>query len=671
MSIYSIDECIKWKENKSINPKTNRPIKIGAATYNELEKQCYNYNIASMFHNFCKNNKSPSHHLNSNEKIIYKKFNNFCENIEGIRKRKHEKFELTTEKKEKKHKKKLESTETEKIFESTTEKKEKKHKKKLESTETEEKEERRQQKKLEAKEKEREERRQQKKLEAKEKEREERRQQKRLEEKEKEERRQQKILKAKQREEKKLKIKEKEERKEQKLLKAKEREAKKKEEMEKKELDKYIVAVIDKKVRNPEEQRIINMKKKSPIKYIEYLKEKKDFGEYSNLTDSQKKDLKLILDKEKNRSSSSLYYSDELDDELNFSSNNCITLIPSKKQEKPAFSLFSYFQNPKINYDYLLMNNNIKLNKQFGIQKDDSIIYKAKNINKKKNKFIKHFLIKITLQQEETNNTIDLFKKLSLNAVKKNIRHIPLYYNYTICNEIIRKAEYPKLLNTAKKYYKYYSLLFFENADGDLSSFIDDFSIDKNMWKNIYEQLYMSICMLHYMGYIHNNINKSNFLFRVIEKEGCFHYRIGDEDYYIKNLGIIWMIWDYEKCEKIDTSVKYLFLQDYYKTNIELCHRNMELEHNPIFLIDTNNPLGKDDKISGKLDDKITLPSNIKNLQYELWQKFINESSNSKSIIKECAKGNMNSNTFIKLLKDEDLLFSKLPIGKIIYSTII
>jgi len=528
MNIYTIEECNKWKHNKNINPKTNRIIKIGAATYNEIEKQCKAYNISSIFSNFCKNNNIKSNNsLNSIEKKIYHKFNIFCNDI----------------KKDKNSDKKKDENSDKKKDENSDKKKD--EKKDINS------------------------------------------------------------------------------------------DKKKDENSDKKKID--LTQFIDKNVK-------IKSFTDYEKDYIEYLKNQ-NYDQYVD----------YVKDKE----------SEEKKEDYN--SKNCITLMP-KKEEQVKFSLFNLFQKPKISYNYLLMNNYIKLYKPFDKQTENSIIYKSKNINKK-NKF----LIKIKLQQTETNNEMELFKELSFNANKKNIQHIPIYYNYTICDKIIRKNEYPNLLSNAKYNYKYYSLLFFENADGNLSSFINDYSIDDTMWKNIYEQTYISIFILHHMGYIHNNINGTSFLYRIIEeKGGCFHYNIDGDDYYIENIGLIWMIWNFEKCEKIETKVKYWFLYDYNELNIELSHRDYELEKTIYFSNNIKNPLNafKSKKISGRLNDDIKLSSNIQKLQKKLWQNyFINNDSNT--IIKEAAKGYSSSSKFIKLLCDEKLLFSKTPIGKVISSTII
>jgi len=428
MNIYTIEECNKWKHNKNINPKTNRIIKIGAATYNEIEKQCKAYNISSIFSNFCKNNNIKSNNsLNSIEKKIYHKFNIFCNDIK--------KDENSDKKKDENSDKKKDKKKDEKKYKNSDINSDKKKDKKKDKNSDKKKDENSDKKKDENSDKKKDENSD--------------------------------INSDKKKDE--------------------NSDKKKDENSDKKKID--LTQFIDKNVKiksftDYEKDYIEYLKNQNYDQYVDYVKDKES---------EEKKEEKKKED---------------------YNSKNCITLMP-KKEERVKFSLFNLFQKPKISYNYLLMNNNIKLYKPFGKQTENSIIYKSKNINKK-NKF----LIKIKLQQTETNNEMELFKELSFNANKKNIQHIPLYYNYTICDKIIRKNEYPNLLSNAKYNYKYYSLLFFENADGNLSSFINDYSIDDTMWKNIYEQTYISIFILHHMGYIHNNINGTSFLYRIIEEKG-------------------------------------------------------------------------------------------------------------------------------------------------------
>ena len=334
--------------------------------------------------------------------------------------------------------------------------------------------------------------------------------------------------------------------------------------------------------------------------------------------------------------------------DINFKSNNCISLTS---------------QNNKY-----LLTNNIKLYKQIGTKSVFGIVYKAKNINKSY-KSIPKFVVKIQLQTKEFKNELSIFKLFSSYAFKNNIIHIPLYYYDCLCNNIIKEPAYPKLLTEAKKIYKNYSIILYERADGDLKSFIDSRNYIENIWKNIYEQIYMSIFIIHNLGYLHNDAHSGNFIYRKIKKGGCFHYKINGEDYYIENLGYIWMIWDYGNTRDAKLQASYAMLEDYYRINTFLCHRNIELEatkafnNNLIVIVLHKEP-------TGHLDNKIHIPSSIKYIQNKLFEKFI-DINPDKYLTMKAQEKKINDKSFIKLLKDENLLFSKTPIGEIIYSTTI
>jgi hypothetical protein len=76
---------------------------------------------------------------------------------------------------------------------------------------------------------------------------------------------------------------------------------------------------------------------------------------------------------------------------------------------------------------------------------------------------------------------------------------------------------------------------------------------------------------------------------------------------------------------------------------------------------------GNGNVYSGILKDKINVPSNIKKIQKELWEKFININPDKYLTMKAQAR-EVDDYSFLKLLKDEKILFSKSPIGEVISS---
>ena len=335
-------------------------------------------------------------------------------------------------------------------------------------------------------------------------------------------------------------------------------------------------------------------------------------------------------------------------DNIKFKSKNCISLTSE--------------------HNKYLLTSNILLYQQIGSESVFGIVFKAKNINIEF-KSIPKFVVKLQLRSEESNKELKIFKLISKYAISNNILHFPLYYFDTTCDNIIKEPEYPVLLQNAKKNNKYYNMLLYECADGDLKSFIKISNYDEKIWKNIYEQIFISIFIFHNLGYYHFDTHLGNFLYKKIKKGGCFHYRINNEDYYIENLGILWMIWDYGNAVLSEKQAKPYMFKDFFRVNLLLSQRNKELEENPVwiksFFYEKDFPY-----FGSSLMNDITIPPNIKKLQMKLWEKFINITPGKYLIMESLNNKDFNTKTFIKLLCDEKILFSRTPIGEVINSNI-
>jgi hypothetical protein len=328
----------------------------------------------------------------------------------------------------------------------------------------------------------------------------------------------------------------------------------------------------------------------------------------------------------------------------NFNKNNCLELTDKQYQYK--------------------LNKDILLYKQIGSKSVFGIVYKSKII--KVNDMPK-FVSKIQLSTKEFKRELEIFEKLSEYALKNNICHFPILYAKSTCNNIIRDSNYPELLSKAKNNYKNYSIILYELANGDLNSFINKYASNLNskIWKNIYEQLFMSILLFHSLDLYHGDTHNGNFLYTKIKTGGCFHYKINNIDYYIENIGYKWMIWDYGNANKLSKLTKISFFDDYKFINLFLRKFDKVINDSKEF---KNNSFYSNKK-AGYLIENAIIPSDIKKLQDKVWEHL--GDLNDKYLINFIFNQNKTEYDWFKYFIDNNLLFSKYPIGAIISTTII
>jgi hypothetical protein len=327
-----------------------------------------------------------------------------------------------------------------------------------------------------------------------------------------------------------------------------------------------------------------------------------------------------------------------------FNKNNCLELTDKSNQ--------------------YLLSKDILLYRQIGSKSVFGVVYKSKIINDKF-KDIPKFVSKIQLLTKEFKQELSIFEKLSKYAIKNNICHFPILYASSICNNIIRNNNYPELLAKAKNNYKNYSIILYELANGDLQSFIYKSELTSKIWKNIYEQIFMSILLFHSLNLFHGDCHNGNFLYTKIKSGGCFHYKINGINYYIENIGYKWMIWDYGNTRKLSELTKITFFNDYRFINLffrkfdKVMNESKEFKNNDFY----------SEKKAGYLDEKTIVPSDIKKLQDYLWQHL--GGLNDKYLINLIFNQNKTEYEWFKYFIDNNILFSKVPIGTIISTTII
>ena len=317
-----------------------------------------------------------------------------------------------------------------------------------------------------------------------------------------------------------------------------------------------------------------------------------------------------------------------------------------------------------------ILANNILLYKQIGAGVF-GIVYKSKNINKEFSS-IPNFVTKIQLSTQEFKNELIILKKIM--ELKDIIPLFPLIYNISICSNIIRDKGYPDVLSQAKKQYSKYTLILYELGIDDFKNFIFTHpNLNEQIWKNCYEQIFMAIFAYHsILNQNHNDTHYKNFIYRKITPGGCFCYKINGINYYIENLGYVWMIWDYGNSQKLTDSSDYSWINDYLLFFIYSIKRNLEIENSSFF----NKIFIHKDRQFGYFPDFINIPKSILTLQDQLanhiyYKSFKKLSNFFNHFLKTSGDKALTEYKWFKELFDNNILFSKKPIGEIISTTII
>ena len=148
----------------------------------------------------------------------------------------------------------------------------------------------------------------------------------------------------------------------------------------------------------------------------------------------------------------------------------------------------------------------------------------------------------------EIKNEISMLKNLRKLFLNNECPHFPIMYYDIHC----KKTDYEPLSGNIS-----YSAIISELANGDLKIFLSKFYDNYLLLINAIEQIIMSILYYNILTKnTHDDCHYGNFLYFKIPEGGYLHYKIDGKDYYIKNLGYLWIIWDFglTKKTRIDKS---------------------------------------------------------------------------------------------------------------------
>lgn len=213
----------------------------------------------------------------------------------------------------------------------------------------------------------------------------------------------------------------------------------------------------------------------------------------------------------------------------------------------------------------------IDIKKTFGTKSAYGLAFLA-NINyydgQDKDKEQEIVAVKMMPDNPANNKEILILDKAKDMVLKGDTIHFPILYKTLKCPKSfenrVNEHKLPDLLKDTE-----YHMVINELAKGDLKMFMADKSKVANteLMRNAFAQIYISISMFHQrMGMYHLDAHWGNFLFHEVKPGGVFHYKIGNKDYYIPNLGYVWVIWDFGFATDIDSEKSKLF-KDYTRVS--------------------------------------------------------------------------------------------------------
>ena len=207
------------------------------------------------------------------------------------------------------------------------------------------------------------------------------------------------------------------------------------------------------------------------------------------------------------------------------------------------------------------IGNRIILDKQIGRISGNGIVYLShfKSNIKYGNKYDKFnkFAVKITINDKYNLHELKILELLTKKVIEFKCPHFPICYGSLTCDNSIITSNtsddysivkdkqdditlFPELINKNKKIL----IQINELASGDLKYYLE-FIQNKNMLNTITQILLCIMFFHYYTNSYHNDCHTGNFLFHKIKPGGYFHYNIFGIDYYLENLGYLWVIWDF------------------------------------------------------------------------------------------------------------------------------
>ena len=256
------------------------------------------------------------------------------------------------------------------------------------------------------------------------------------------------------------------------------------------------------------------------------------------------------------------------------------------------------------------------------LSNNSTIILNGKPINNFK------FAIKIAkVDKSDSDKEIYILQNM-LDFVRKGYHNLPIIYKSFKQNKKNMKPTLMDDINTFFNKYANYNIYINELANGDLRKILNLYNdgnsdVSDEILLNAVVQILMSIASLHNIGIRHNDTHFGNFLYHKIKPGGYIKYTIDNESYYLRNLGYLWVIWDFGISTQINGICKCDYFYDYEMLSLFL--RKNEGKYNMRFSAMQGKNVVR--RLHGNLDFQRELPESIVKLTEVIYNLSIDRKS--------------------------------------------
>lgn len=236
-----------------------------------------------------------------------------------------------------------------------------------------------------------------------------------------------------------------------------------------------------------------------------------------------------------------IYYKKAIKNLKKIDKNQCLVPVHKDKDEQVI--------------EYMIDNDKLTLIKQIGSKSKYGVVYHTID-----NKSLYSFAVKLMPYNYSNKIEVRLTELLSELARKDINPHFLLTYKTFYCNNDLElKTELPLLIKDND-----YIITVNELVSGNLKDLIFSATNNPELLLNCVQQILLSILAFHHFtdGLYHHDCHYKNFLFHKINSGGYFHYNIYGKDIYIKNMGYVWIIWDFGLVKKKNVKRR---LEDYFR----------------------------------------------------------------------------------------------------------